>query len=91
MSISQVAARRVCFTTGISASSMYFSTLNIQAMMMAIDISFTSNLSGFGILIESSIFGDSFDSNNVSILGDVSFSDCVSDSISLWDDSLVCL
>ena len=83
MSISQVAARRVCFTTGISASSMYFSTLNIQAMTMAIDVSFASNLSGFGILIESDIFGGSSGSDSVSVPGGVSFSDCVSDSVSL--------
>ena len=64
-------------------SFMYFLILNIQAITIAIDISFASNLSGFEILIESNIFGDSSDSNNVSILGDVSFSDYVSDSISL--------
>ena len=62
---------------------MYFSMLNIQAMMMAIDVSFASNLSSFEILIELSIFDDSFDSNSVSISGGVSFSDCVSDSVSL--------
>ena len=58
---------------------------------MTIDISFALNLSGFGILIESSIFGGSSGSNSVSVSGGVSFSDCVSDSVSLWGDSSVCL
>jgi len=53
--LSQVAARRVCLPSGISASSMYSSTLNVQAVTVAIEVSVPSNLSGFVISIEGSV------------------------------------
>src|SRR5256885_921387 len=75
LSLSQVAARRVCLSAGTSASSMYSSTLNVQAVTVAIDVSFPSKLSGLVILIDSGIFDGSCDSEGVS------GSDCVSDSV----------
>src|SRR6266496_1349592 len=67
LSLSQVAARRVCLPSGISASSMYSSTLKAQAVMVAIDVSFPSNLSGLEILIDSGIFDGSCDSEGVAV------------------------
>src|SRR5579859_5191079 len=55
LSLSQVAARRVCFSSGMSASSIYSSTLNVQAVTVAMEVSFPSNLSGFETLIVSGI------------------------------------
>src|SRR5579859_3197107 len=51
LSLSQVAARWVCFSSGMSASSIYSSTLNVQAVTVAMEVSFPSNLSGFETLI----------------------------------------
>src|SRR5271170_796518 len=90
-SLSQVAARRVCLSAGISARSTYSSTLNVQAVTVAIDVSFPSNLSCFVILIESGTFDGSSGSDCVSVSDGVSFSDCVSDSGCLSGDSSICL
>ena len=81
LSLSKVAARRVCLSSGTSASSMYSSTLKVQAVTVAIEVSFPSNLSGLVILIDSGIFDDCCDSEGV--LG----WDSVSDSVCLWSMS----
>src|SRR5436190_22513308 len=82
--LSIVPARRVCLSSGTSASSMYSSTLKVQAVTVAIEVSFPSNLSGLVILIDSGIFDDCCDSEGV--LG----WDSVSDSVCLWS-TLGCL
>src|SRR5579871_1308644 len=81
LSLSKVAARRVCLSSGISASSIYSSTLNVQAVTVAMDVSFPSNLSGLVIWIDSGIFDDCCDSEGVS------GRDSVSDSVCLWGTS----
>src|SRR5439155_2401761 len=91
VSLSQVAARRVCLSAGISASSMYSSTVNIHEVTVAMDVSVPSNLSGMVILIDSGILDSSCDSEGVSGRDSGSDSVCVS-SVCLWGTFIsVCL
>src|SRR5437667_12223856 len=50
VSLSQVAARRVCLSAGISASSMYSSPINIHEGTVAMGVSVPSNLSCLVVL-----------------------------------------
>ena len=66
LSLSRAPTRRVYFASGTSASSMYSFTLKAQAVTVAIEVSFPSNLSGSVILIDSGILDDCSGSEGVS-------------------------
>src|SRR5271168_1459203 len=53
---SNMAAKRICFAMGTSASSMYSSMLNAQALTLPMDVLLPSNTLGLVILNESGIF-----------------------------------
>src|SRR5579859_3686159 len=55
LSLSQVASRWVCLSGGSLASSIYSSTLQVQAVTVTMEVSFPLNLSGFVTLIVSGI------------------------------------
>src|SRR5438045_9705260 len=55
VSLSQVAARRVCLSAGISASFMYFFTLNMHEVTVGMDVSVPCNLCCLGIWFDSCI------------------------------------
>jgi hypothetical protein len=62
LSLSQIIARRIYLSVGISVSSIYSSIMKVQEMIVIIDISFPSNLSGLAIFIISDILDDNYDS-----------------------------
>ena len=90
LSLSRAPTRRVYFASGTSASSMYSFTLKAQAVTVAIEVSFPSNLSGSVILIDSGILDDCFGSDGVSRSVSVSDSACLWGSVGsvcIWSTS----
>src|SRR5205809_6606617 len=65
VSLSQVAARRVCLSAGIMARSMYSFTIDIHGVIVAMDLSLAWDLSWLVFLIDSGLLDSCCDSVGV--------------------------